>query len=295
MRYRIGELSVGQVLDVSFNVFKDNIKELLLVGLMIFGVLAVITAAVSFFVLYPMISEMESLSQSGLQPTPANVFSMFLPLIVGALGLGLLWWIALTLAEGAITFSVAGAYLENPVPAKEAVRYALSQWWPLIKTSLFVMLRLLLVLIAGGAIVGLMVFALGEGGAAALLGVLFFLALFGFLAFLFIRYLLSLKVVVLEGVDGREAIGRSATLMKKTYGRAFLLLFLMGVAGNIAGSAANFIPFLPVAILISMAVQLAVYIYTSSMWTVFYFSNRCKHEQFDLMVLSQQAGVEGVE
>ncbi len=292
MQYRIGEMGMGQLLDVAFSVVKDNYKPLILVAVFAFLPVAVITLAVVLGGMWPLFEQLMAFDAAGQVPDPAVMLRTMTPLFVGVGVLGILWYLTTIVSEGAITFVGASHYLDNPVSPREALRYCFSRWWPLLKTSLLIALIVLGVMIGGGVAVSLAVAGLGMVGGGILAGLTGFvlgMALFVGLILLFLRYFLALKVVVLEGVDGREALGRSAFLMKGTYGRAFILLFLLGVASNIIGSAAQFIPFLPVAMVVSIAVQITIYVYSTTVWTMYYFSNRCKHENFDLVLLAEEA------
>ncbi|MFW5733432.1 MAG: hypothetical protein ACOCWR_00065 [Oceanidesulfovibrio sp.] len=297
MRYQVGEMGVGQLLDVAFNVFKDNFKPMIFVAALAFLPVAVITIAVLLGGLWPMIEQLKTFDAVGTPPEPAVMFATMTPFFVAVFVLAILWYLTTIISEGAITFVGASHYLDSPVTPKAALRYCFSRWWSLLKTSLLIALIVLALFIVGGIVIFLVIggFAFISGGGASggimagLLGVVLGLALLVAVIMVFLRYLLALKVVILEGVDGREALGRSALLMKGTYGRSFILLFLLGVAGNIIGSAANLIPFLPVAIVLSIAVQVTIYVYSTTVWTMYYFSNRCKHENFDLVLLSEEA------
>ncbi|TVM19852.1 hypothetical protein DPQ33_01060 [Oceanidesulfovibrio indonesiensis] len=292
MQYRIGEMGMGQLLDVAFSVVRDHYKPLIIVAVLAFLPVAVITLAVVLGGMWPLFDQLMAFDATGQIPDPDATLRTMTPLFVGAGVLGVLWYLTTIVSEAAISFVGASHYLDNPVSPREALRYCFSRWWSLLKTALLIALIVLGVMIGGGVAVTLAIVGLGMVGGGLLAGLTGFVlvtALLVGIMLLFLRYLLALKIVVLEGMDGREALARSAFLMKGTYGRAFILLFLLGVAGNIIGSAAQFIPFLPVAMVVSIAVQVTIYVYSTTVWTMYYFSNRCRHENFDLLLLAEEA------
>ncbi|TVM34650.1 hypothetical protein [Oceanidesulfovibrio marinus] len=292
MQYRVGEFGVGQLLDVAFNVFKDNYKPMLIVAVLAFLPVTIITVAVLLGGVLPMYKQLLMFNATGAMPDPTVMFATMAPFFAAVSVLGILWYLTTIISEGAITFVTASSYLDNPVAPREALRYCFSRWWALLKTALLIALIFIGILFVGGILVALAMGGISLIAGGLVGGLISFVLIVGlFLAaiMVFLRYFLALKIVILEGVAGREALGRSAFLMKGTYGRAFILLLLLGVVSNIIGTAANLIPFVPVAIVLSIALQVAIYVYTTSVWTMFYFSNRCKHENFDLVLLAEEA------
>ena len=142
-------------------------------------------------------------------------------------------------------------------------------------------------------------FGHASGRYLALLGttILMFLAIMGgFLlliipGFLFMFwFILAQHVTVLEGTAGRAALGRSKALMKGNIDAVFRLGLVVGLVNFGMGMAAGIIP-QPHLKLVAIAVAqgIATLLATSSM-VVFYFSCRCKLENFDLHVLADAVG-----
>jgi hypothetical protein len=101
-----------------------------------------------------------------------------------------------------------------------------------------------------------------------------------------LRYGLAQFTVVIEERAGWEALQRSSALMKGNMGALFVLGFLLAIIGGAAGMAAALIPFQPLQIVVSALVQGALVVFGAAAGVVFYFSCRCKLENFDLTVLA---------
>ena len=122
----------------------------------------------------------------------------------------------------------------------------------------------------------------------AIMGGFLLLIISGFL-FMF-WFILAQHVTVLEGTAGRAALGRSKALMKGNIDAVFRLGLVVGLVNLGMGMAAGIIP-QPHAKIVAVAVAqgIATLLATCSM-VVFYFSCRCKLENFDLHVLADAVG-----
>jgi len=97
---------------------------------------------------------------------------------------------------------------------------------------------------------------------------------------------LASRVVVIEGIFGTGAMGRSKRLMKGNMGTAFVLGILIAVIGALINWAPRLIPQAEVRVLVSAILQGVLSIFGAAAWVVFYFSCRCKAENFDLTMLA---------
>ena len=105
-------------------------------------------------------------------------------------------------------------------------------------------------------------------------------------------FMLAQHVAVLEGISGSEALGRSKVLMKGNYGTGFALGLVVGIINACIVLAANFIP-QPHAQAVALAfVQGITTLVATCAVVVFYFSCRCKVENFDLQVLADAVGAD---
>jgi hypothetical protein len=92
---------------------------------------------------------------------------------------------------------------------------------------------------------------------------------------------------MLEGLRASPAMTRSKELMKGNMSTGIVLGLLL-IAISFGINATGLITSQPhVATLIQVVLQLIVLTFTTAASTVFYFSCRCKHEDFDLMRLAE--------
>jgi ABC-type antimicrobial peptide transport system permease subunit len=92
--------------------------------------------------------------------------------------------------------------------------------------------------------------------------------------------------VILEGRSGMDALRRSRALMKGNIGTAFVLGFLLSVIGFCLGTVAGLLPGLIGAVAAAI-IQTICFILGVAALVVFYFTSRCKLENFDLTILAR--------
>jgi hypothetical protein len=97
---------------------------------------------------------------------------------------------------------------------------------------------------------------------------------------------------VIEGTGGVEAMKRSKALMQGNIGTIFVLGLLLGAINVGLSLAAELIPQPYVKVILAVLIQAVTTIFGSAALVVFYFSCRCKHENFDLTLLAQAVGEE---
>ena len=85
--------------------------------------------------------------------------------------------------------------------------------------------------------------------------------------------------------------------MKGNMGKAFVLLMLISIISGVIGAIGAVIPQPHIAVVVQVALQAVVVMFSAAAMTVFYFSCRCELEDFDLMRLAEavEANDEGVE
>ena len=106
----------------------------------------------------------------------------------------------------------------------------------------------------------------------------------------FILLIMAQHVTVLEGTAGRAALGRSKALMKGNIDAVFRLLLVVGLVNFGMGIGAGMIP-QPHARIVAIAVAQGIgTLLATCALVVFYFSCRCKLENFDLQVLADAVG-----
>ena len=168
------------------------------------------------------------------------------------------------LVNAAVIFAVASVYLSRPTTIGACFGHALKRFLPLLGTSMLM----------GLAIMGGMILLVIPG------------IIFAF------WFSLSQHVAVLESTAGSAALTRSKLLMKGNIGTAIALgiVVYMIIAGLSLGAA--IIPQIHAQIVMMALVQGVVTLIATSVFVVFYFSCRCKAENFDLQVLADAIGDE---
>lgn len=183
----IRPLSVGEILDGAFTLYRRHFGEFFLAAL-----LPQLPLVVLWLVWGPMVGGVvgDGESTSGLAVAGAIVF---FPLIVVASVLAYL------LPAGAVTRLAADAYLGNPVSRAAALRSSWGKVLPLLAVAI------------------LMGMAVGLGFVLCIIpGVLAWIALFA-----------GVPAVMLEGRDPVDALGRSVQLAKGAWGEIFVVQFLL--------------------------------------------------------------------
>jgi len=258
MSYKIQYLGLGGVLDQAIAILKDH-----------FGLLFAIMLLL--LVPYELIVGLMEMSVRPEVPANATVAEImaaqeasaeYMPLFTAASLLSVLLIYPLT--NAAVVQAVARTYLGQPVTAVEALKHGLHRLVPLLWTNLLMMLAIfggLLLLIIPGVL-----FALWFG--------------------------LALHVVVIEGISGPAALGRSKTLVRNHLGTFLLLGLIMFVISWCMGWIAGMIAQPHLSLVVLTLIQAAVTALGTAVMVVFYFSCRCAEEQFDLHFLAQSIGVE---
>lgn len=252
-RYEIKSLGIGGVLDQTIAVVKDNF--VLLVGI----------AAI----LHMPLGLLNGLLMAQLLPKPPGMFAgmeeralfqeaflsnamIFIPLSI------VIAFVSAPLTYGAMVWSIAGGYLGEPISVKTAWRHAMRRSLSLIGGNLLY-----------GLLVGLgMVLCLVPG------------VVFG------IWFLFYGQGIMLEGLGVGQSMARSKELIKGNMGAGFVLGLLLGVISIMVNLGGSIIPQLHIAYAVQVFVQSIVLMLMTAASTVFYFSCRCKAEDFDLMRLA---------
>ena len=196
-----------------------------------------------------------SIKAGGDLPTATMVFG------IGNLVFAL---ILAPLVNAAVIHAVASAYLSRPTTLGQCFSHASQRFLALLGTSMLM----------GLAIMGGLILLIIPG------------ILFAF------WFMLAQHVAVLEGSSGSAALGRSKALMKGNIGTGFALGLVVGIINACMGAGAGMIP-QPHAkvVAIAFAQGVGTLLATCSM-VVFYFSCRCKAENFDLQVLADAVGAD---
>jgi hypothetical protein len=263
-RFRIRELSVGGVLDDALLIVRERFGTLLTISLAIMGPPL---AVAMYFGLGPVQELGESIGNQALL-RPEDLVELFRH--IGAVTVPLMaiaYRIAEPLAIGALVYIAAGTMMGKRPTAWEAVRRSVRRAIPLI-----IMWFLRWVCIQIGTV------------ACYVPGIL--------LAGLFSA---AMPAIILERKGPLAAMGRSIELNKQRMLPSMGLILLLGLIESMMAQLGQLLP----TILLQAAAVAVLYSCTLTLYacgvTVFYFSGRCKMENYDLQLLAEQVASAPVE
>ena len=247
-------MSISEILDVTFRLYREHFATFLIIALIVYLPYSLLAA----FVL-PMMGGAAVVPVPGGPPqfNPGPMILMFA-------GLFLLVVIFLPLCVAALTQNISAAYLGQKLSAAESYQRTMPRLGALILTQLLAGIVILIgycLLIVPGIIFSLWFFTLAP-------------------------------VIILEGVSGSAALGRSRELMRGNLGKAFglaLLLWILGVIiGFILGFVLGFIPWPSPMLGVffqNLANALVLPIQTAPI-VLLYYDLRIRKEAFDLQMLA---------
>lgn len=252
MQYEIRELSLGEVLDQAIKILRNHLGILC-------GIAAIYSAPFALLYFNFQTSIPKVAPNAPLQEQTKAVESAQGALIVYMIGLSLLGLLVFPLVNAAINNAIASRYLGRPLSFGECMTRSFRLYFPLILTT---------VLFGLAYTLGFFVFCIGAVIAALWFG-------------------LFVQVVVIEGTWGVAALSRSKELMSGNMGTAFVLGILVGVIQGGISFMTGLVPVPAISALLNIVLGAANVAFGSAVWVVFYFSCRCKHENFDLEMLEQ--------
>lgn len=256
-QFRIRELSIGGVLDDALRLVRERFGSLLAVGLAVMG--PPLTIAM-YFGLGPIEELGETIGNQAML-RPEDLIELFQHIGVVTLPLmAFAYRIAEPLAIGALIYIAAGTMMGQRPTGWEAVKRSLRRAFPLI-----VMWFLRWVCIQIGT-----VFCYVPG---ILLAGLFSVAM---------------PAVMLERKGPLAALGRSIELNRQRMLPSMGLILLLGLIESMMAQLGQLLPTVllqapAVAVLYSCTLML----YAAAV-TAYYFSGRCKTENYDLQLLAEQ-------
>lgn len=263
MAYKLQHMGLGGILDQAIAICKDHFGLLLKIMLCLYIPFNLLTGF-GVMAMMPAVNAGAAVDENVRiqQAQQAEMFFDYWPffLLIGVLSM----IIVIPVTNAAVIQAVARLYLGEPVTALEAVKHGFSRLGPLIWTSILMML----------AIYGGLILCIIPG--------IYFAIWFG----------LSQHVVVLEGLNGPAALGRSRKLVHKDRGKFLALILIMSFISAAIGWGAQLVPQPHLQVLVSTLLQAVSTILWTAAGVVFYFSARCGHENFDLHYLAQAIGEE---
>lgn len=260
MAYKIQHLGLGGILDQTISICKDHFGLLFTIMLILLVPFSLLVGFGTLFLTpdIPAGTSFEEIVRANemRQQAFANYWPFFA--LVGFLNMVVVY----PVTNAAVIHAVARLYLGEPVTALEAVKHGFQRLLPLLGTSILMML----------AIYGGLILCIIPG--------IYFAIWFG----------LSQHVVVLEGIAGPKALGRSKKLVHKERGKFLALGIIMIVITMAISMIATFIPQPHLQVLGNTLLQAVSTIIWTAAGVVFYFSCRCAEENFDLHYLAQAIG-----
>lgn len=260
-------MTLGDILDGSFKLFKANARTVLLIVAVIYLPLQVVSAfsmrdtiGVGLFNVF----NDPSITSTEIDQTQQDMGQLVIQLIAGALSL-----LATPFIAGAIARVVGASYLGEEVGPAEALRSAGRKFGPLLGSFILVHL------------------AEGVGLLACLIGAVFVMPMFVMVA----------PAIVVENLGPIEGMKRSWNLTKNRYWQVLGIALLSGFIASMLGSILSQVPTL-VAMLVGGSfawVIVALAGVAASMLsapivtivaTLLYFDARIRNEAFDLQVMA---------
>ena len=269
-RPRLRPLSLGEILDVSIKIcfahWRTLIKAVLVVVVPVQIVGTIVNADYT----------VDSLDfGTGAGQTPEETFDRFNQYLGGLAIAGVLQGLAILLSTAACLRAIAQAYLGEPADWRSSLRYA----WRLTPSLL-----LLTLLYALGLVLGFLLLILPG-------------------IWLYVAWAFATPALLVEGLRGRKALGRSFGLVKGRWWRTFGVLtvgfilaaiistvvqgvFLVGIVVG-EGNDALVLVLSAIAGIVGLAVSTP---FQAALLTVLYFDLRVRKEGFDLELLAQEIG-----
>lgn len=253
MRYKIRALGLGGILDQTFTLIKEHLGILLAIT----GVLLIPYYLIGGLI---QVAVMPNLPPN---PTQEQVAAATLAAAKFTLPFQLIGvYIIAPITNAALVYSIATAYLGQPVSLGLAYGKAMGRLLPLLGTWFLV----------GMAIMGGMILCLIPGILAAF------------------WFTLATQVVILEDRAGTGAMSRSRELMRGNIGQLFVLGLLLAIINGGLSISAELIPQPHAqAVVVAIVMGITTILYSTAL-VVFYFSCRCKLENFDLALLAESVG-----
>ncbi len=257
MKYEIRELSIGGVIDQAISLTRNHFGAFFSVVAVTLLPIGLIQAGVNIAImpeipLVPTLEEAAAIQKAQVEN---------LPIIIG---MALLALLVVPIANAALVRVVANSYLGKNTSTGDAVGSAFGLLLPLYWTWIILTI----------AVMGGMILLIIPGIIAAF------------------WFSLATQVVVVERVSGVAALKRSRQLMRGNVGTVFVLGIVLGIISFGMQVGAQMIPQIHAKTLASVVINCVFTIFSSAAMVVFYFSCRCKNEQFDLQLLAQNVAGE---
>jgi hypothetical protein len=259
MQYQIKSLGLGGILDQAVQLVKNHFGLFFGIVAVLYLPFALLQGFVSLAVLpeLPATPTTEDFRVYQEAAAQASIYTMPLTILFG--------FVVVPITNAAVIDAVSQCYLSKEATIGSSYSHATKILFPLLGTWILQMLAIM-----GGFIL------------LIIPGIIFSFWFF-----------LSSHAVVVGGESGRAALSRSKKLMQGNIGTVIALGMVLGVIqwGIIGGT--YFIPQKHVATAAQALLGSVAFVFSTVAVVVFYFSCRCKIENFDLTLLAENIGLEG--
>ncbi len=258
-------MKIGDILDVTFRLYRRKFLAFLLVALVVYIPYAVLMSLPALFGNAAMFAPGADVAGQSAQ-TAVD----FNPLVVFAFVFATILFMVFVrpLCTAALVQNISASYLGEELSAGESYSRAaprlLSLIWAQIIAGVVILIGYLLLIVPG------VIFSLW--------------------------FLILTPVVVLEGLGGGTALGRSRELMRGNLGKGFLLAIVVAVLswifGAIAGVLVNFIPieYLSLRTFINGVIPALWLPIQTAPFILLYYDLRIRKEAFDLQKMAESMG-----
>jgi hypothetical protein len=312
-KFEIRKLTIGEILDEAFKVYRHGFWRFLLFQLVIYG------PSITVFALVINMGGNSLIDLLDTSELPA-LSSLLIPLSLAVAALLFIHGVVGPISSVALCSGVADTYLSKPWSIGSIARDALGKAARAISVGAVYFLIVIagytlpILFFAGGTFL-LLGGNIAEIGVAGLAILVLATVVGGCLAivvgtYVNLRFSIALTAVALEDAEFSRAFSRSSELLKKGYGQG-LGLFLILVAFNVLGGVmiGAFVPspsfegldaealkaLIPplirsqiISSIGSQVIGMLVGTYAAIAWTLYYFSQRCEKEGFDLSYLADR-------
>jgi hypothetical protein len=257
MAYKLQHLSLAGILDQSIAILKDHFGLLFCI-MLLFQVPG--TILFGYWSEGIAVGPPENATQEQRMQYSLEVFK-WLPYFY--LGLFIYSIFVVTATNAVVIPAVARLYLGQPTSLMIAMKHGFSRFLPLLATSILMWLPIW---------IGFFL--------CFLPGVLFF-----------VWFGLGQHVVLIEGISGPRALGRSRRLTNPNWLQFLALFFMLLIISIPIRMVVQFIPGSLLRVVIGAMIGAVLTMWGAAAWVVYYFSCRCGVEHFDLHMLAESIGV----
>jgi hypothetical protein len=298
--YALRPLSVGEILDRTFSVYRSHFW--LFAGIASFsGAVSVVVNAIN------LLGHHLILNREGFKA--ASISSS-----IGSIVVSIAFLLAAAITQAATVYALSAVYLGRTATVQESFRGTVGRWYRWVGIALWqgwsAMWVALILIVPAFAMIGFAAVG-GNFGMRALAGLLIVVAVLGggvYGVIAYIRNSLGVQAAIIEGLTVRPSMRRSKVLTSGTKGRIFVVLLisfvLYLVASAIQGPLLLVMMHKPleehvVAQIIVLLIGFVSHTLISPVsligLTLVYFDQRVRNEAFDILMLLGPEGAAPVE